>query len=372
MDVVELAQKLIQFETVTPKGSDCLDFIQSYLESLGFTATRIPFGDVDNLFARKGESEAHIMFAGHVDVVPTGEGWTHPPFSGDIENNTLYGRGAVDMKGAIAAFLAAVGSINTTSSISVLLTSDEEGPAKDGVAKVIPWLVENGHVPTYVLVGEPTAVENVGDTIKNGRRGSISFDIETYGTPGHVAYPQLANNAANPLLALLGILTSTSLDEGTPDFDASNLEVVKIHMPNNAYNVIPGVAYASVNIRFNTLHSFESLTNFINSAARNIEERFRASFVVNPLPSAEPFISSSAIWGDIVANAVEAEAGIRPIMSTSGGTSDARFIHKICPVVELGLSNATAHKADEHVRLNDLKILQKVYERIFSNSKSLF
>ena len=365
MDVLELTQRLIEFDTVTPKGSDCLDYIQVYVESLGFETTRLPFGEVDNLFARRGTAEPHIMFAGHVDVVPPGEGWTHSPFTGVVENDILWGRGAVDMKGAIGAFLAAIPYSQPKGSISLLLTSDEEGPAKEGVVKVLPWLVENNHVPTFALVGEPTSSERLADTIKNGRRGSISFDIETYGTQGHVAYPHLANNAASPLLALLGILTSTTLDEGTPDFDPSNLEVVKLNMPNNAYNVIPGVAYASVNIRYNTLHSFESLTNFIHDAARKVKEEFGETFVINPILSAEPFLSSSANWGNIVAKAVESETGLKPLMSTSGGTSDARFIQKICPVVELGLLNKTAHKVDEQVSLSDLKTLQKIYERIF-------
>lgn len=365
MNVTELAQKLIKFDTVTPKGADCLDFIGKYLADLGFEINRLPFGSVDNLFARKGNTNPHFMYVGHVDVVPPGDGWDNAPFAGIVKNDVLYGRGAVDMKGSIAAFLAAIANIKVDGSISILLTSDEEGPARDGVLKVIPWLQANNHVPTFALVGEPTSVDRVGDTIKNGRRGSISFDIETYGQQGHVAYPSLATNAANPLLTLLNILMTTSLDEGTADFDPSNLEVVKLNMPNNAYNVIPGVAYASVNIRFNTLHSFESLTEYVVSAAKIAEEQFGARFSIIPLPSAEPFISNSLEWLSMVSKAVENEIGKMPICSTSGGTSDARFIHKICPVVELGLSNKTAHHVNEHVPIDDLKILQKIYERIF-------
>ena len=366
MDVIEITKKLIQFDTVTPKGSDCLDFIGQYLEPLGFEVTRLPFGNVDNLFARRGSSDPHVMYVGHVDVVPTGDGWVHAPFAGVVDDGVLYGRGAVDMKGSIGAFLAAIPNIKNKGSISILLTSDEEGPAKDGVVKVIPWLKENNHVPTFALVGEPTSVDKVGDTIKNGRRGSISFDITFYGKQGHVAYPHLAQSAANPLIMLLEALISTPLDDGTPDFDPSNLEIVKLNMPNDAYNVIAGVSYASVNIRFNTFHSFESLGKYIKMVALKTKIRYGGGdFSVIPLPSAEPFIADSPEWANIVSKAVEAETGVAPICSTSGGTSDARFIHKICPVIELGLLNKTAHHVDEQVPVADLKCLQKIYERIF-------
>ncbi len=366
MDVIEITQKLIQFDTVTPKGSDCLDFTQQYLESFGFEGTRLPFGNVDNLFARKGTGNPHIMYVGHVDIVPPGDGWLHTPFSGVVENDTLYGRGAVDMKGSIGAFLAAIPNINNNGSISILLTSDEEGPAKDGVVKVIPWLQANNHVPTFALVGEPTSVDKVADTIKNGRRGSISFDIAFYGTQGHVAYPHLAQNAANPLVMLLKSLISAPLDEGTADFQPSNLEIVKLSMPNYAYNVIAGVSYASINIRFNTLHSFESLEEYMNLMALKTKAQYGGeNFSITPLPSAEPFIASSPEWANFVSKAVEAKTGVAPICSTSGGTSDARFIHKICPVIELGLLNKTAHHVDEHVPVSDLISLQKIYERIF-------
>ena len=365
MNVLELTKKLIQFDTVTPKGSECLDFIGQYLESFGFEVSRLPFGDVDNLFARKGTDAPHIMYVGHVDVVPTGDGWMHDPFSGVVENDVLYGRGAVDMKGSIAAFLAAIPNIKTNGSISILLTSDEEGPAKDGIAKVIPWLKEHNHIPTFALVGEPTSVDKVADTIKIGRRGSISFDIVVHGNQGHVAYPHLAKNAADPMIMFLGALLLTTLDQGTPNFEPSNLEIVKLNMPNSAYNVIAGTAYASVNIRFNTLHSFESLTQHIHLMAKKVEEQFEVAFSITPLPSAEPFITSSLEWANVVSKALEAETGVAPICSTSGGTSDARFIHKICPVVELGLLNKTAHHVDECVHVSDLEMLQRIYERVF-------
>ena len=214
-------------------------------------------------------------------------------------------------------------------------------------------------------MGEPTSVDKVGDTIKNGRRGSISFDITVQGSQGHVAYPHLANNAANPLIMFLNELISTTLDKGIADFDPSNLEIVKLNMPNSAYNVIAGIAYASVNIRFNTLHSFESLTQHINSIAKKAEKQFGVVFATTPLLSAEPFIASSSVWANIVSKAVEAETGAAPTCSTSGGTSDARFIQKICPVIELGLLNKTAHHVDECVPVSDLEMLQKIYERIF-------
>ncbi len=367
MNVTELAQKLIQFDTITPKGSECLDFIQTYLTDLGFEVTRLPFADVDNLFARKGKNSPHLMYVGHVDVVPTGDGWAHPPFAGIVEEDILYGRGAVDMKGSIAAFLAALPNIQSNDSISILLTSDEEGPAKNGVVKIIPWLQENNQIPDYALVGEPTSVDQVADTIKNGRRGSISFDITVLGKQGHVAYPQLSDNAATPLIELLNNL-KTSLDDGTPDFQPSNLEIVKLNMPNHVYNVICGIAHASINIRFNTLHSFASLTERIQLAMQKIHEKYQSvCFLIKPLPSAEPFISSSADWVVMVSKAVAEITGITPICSTSGGTSDARFIQKICPVVELGLCNKTAHHVDEHVSIADLEVLQKIYENLLNN-----
>lgn len=369
MNVTALAKKLIQFDTITPKGTDCLDFIQDYLSDLGFEVTRLPFGDVDNLFARKGHANPHLMYVGHVDVVPPGLEWDHPPFAGVIENGVLYGRGAVDMKGSIAAFLSALKNSPTNGSISVLLTSDEEGPATNGVVKIMPWLMANNHQPTFALVGEPTSVDQVGDTIKNGRRGSISFDITAFGTQGHVAYPHLSNNAINPLIKLLHDLISTPLDAGTHEFQPSNLEIVKLNAPNNAYNVIPGVSYASINIRFNTLHSFESLTQHINLMAKKVETSHSgASFTVIPLPSAEPFISSYPLWVQMVSNAVTKVTGAVPTCSTSGGTSDARFIHKICPVVELGLLNKTAHQVNEHIPLSDLKALQEIYTQILANA----
>ena len=370
MIVTELAQKLIQFDTVTPKGSDCLDFIQNYLIGLGFQVTRLPFGNVDNLFARKGSSNPHLMYVGHVDVVPPGEGWKYSPFSGTVEQDILYGRGAVDMKGSIAAFLAALQDSKSKGSVSVLLTSDEEGPAKEGVIKVIPWLQANNHVPTCAIVGEPTSVSRVGDTIKNGRRGSISFDIVTYGNQGHVAYPHMAMNAVTPLVALLHNLKAEPLDEGTADFEPSNLEVVKLNVSNDAYNVIAGVAYASVNIRFNPLHSFESLTEYMNLMAKKVRALYPSSgeFTIIPIPSAEPFISSSDVWVESVSKSVKHVTGVVSACSTSGGTSDARFIHKICPVVELGLLNKTAHHVDEYVPISDLQILQNIYAKILNSS----
>lgn len=370
MTVTELAQKLIKFDTITPKGIECLDFIQSYLKDLNFEITRLPFDDVDNLFARKGKGTPHLMYVGHVDVVPTGEGWKFPPFEGSIENNTLYGRGAVDMKGSIAAFLAALRNVEPKSSISILLTSDEEGPAKNGVVKVIPWLQENNHVPDYALVGEPTSVNQVADTIKNGRRGSISFDINVYGKQGHVAYPHLAENAATPLVELLHNL-KTELDNGTPDFDPSNVEIVKLNMDNKAYNVISGTASASINIRFNTLHSFASLTDHVRMALQKIHEKYESTcFLITPIKSAEPFISSSKEWVETVSKTIKDVTNNDPTCSTSGGTSDARFIQKICPVVELGLCNKTAHHVDEHVAISDLEILQKIYENLISNTSN--
>lgn len=369
VNCIKLAQKLISFKSITPLGSDCLDFIDEYLENIGFKITRLPFEDVDNLYALKGQGSPHILFVGHVDVVSEGDGWNYDPYSAVIENDILYGRGAVDMKGSIAAFLAAVAKVeNFNGTISVLLTTDEEGMAQNGVAKIIPWLQEQGIKPDYALTGEPTAVEMVGDTIKNGRRGSISFDVKVNGVQGHVAYPQLAKNPATVLVHYLHELKKIKLDEGTVDFDGSNLEIVKMHIPNSANNVIAGHAMATVNLRFNPLHNFKSLENLLNEKAQEVLKNYDLAITIDiaPKPSAEPFANSDAAWAKILQDAVFKVTGFMPNFSTSGGTSDARFVYKLCPVLELGLSNKTAHHKDECVKVSDLHTLEAIYLEVLN------
>jgi succinyl-diaminopimelate desuccinylase len=364
VDCIELAQKLIRFKSVTPHGSDCLDFVGEYLKNIGFNLNRLPFEDVDNLYACKGQGSPHILFVGHVDVVPEGDGWQHNPYAAVIENDILYGRGAVDMKGSIAAFLSAVTKVkNFKGSISKLLTTDEEGPARNGVVKIIPWLQERGIKPDYALTGEPTSVTKVGDTIKNGRRGSISFEITVNGIQGHVAYPDLAKNPATFLVQYLHELKQIVLDNGTTNFDASNLEIVKLSIPNGANNVIPDQAFATVNIRFNTLHNFQLLEELLNKKALEILRDYGNGIqvIINPKPSAEPFLNNDHKWAKILQDAVLKVTGYMPQLSTSGGTSDARFVYNLCPVLELGLSNKTAHHKDECVAIEDLQTLEEIY-----------
>lgn len=379
MDCIELAQKLIRFKTVTPNGTNCLDFIAEYLINLGFSIKRLPFADVDNLYAFKGQASPHVLFVGHVDVVPEGDdGWHYEPYEAVIDNDILYGRGAVDMKGSIAAFLSAVMKLeNFQGSISMLLTTDEEGIAKNGVAKVIPWLQEKSIQPDFAITGEPTSVAKVGDVIKNGRRGSIIFEITVNGKQGHVAYPNLAINPATALVHYLHELKNIILDNGTTNFDASNLEIVKISIPNNSNNVIPEQAFATVNIRFNTIHNFVSLENLLQQKANEVLKCYTDNDAQTPngitikidaKPSAEPFLNSTPKWEKILQDAVLKVTGYTAQLSTSGGTSDARFVYKLCPVLELGLLNKTAHHKNECVPLQDLKTLEAIYLEILLHS----
>lgn len=370
MNCIELAQKLIRFKTVTPNGGDCLDFIAEYLANLGFAINRVPFADVDNLYAVKGQGSPHVLFVGHVDVVPEGDSWQYNPYEAVIDSGILYGRGAVDMKGSIAAFVSAVTQLeNFKGSISILLTTDEEGTAKNGVAKVIPWLQENSIKPDFAITGEPTSVAKVGDVIKNGRRGSISFEITVSGKQGHVAYPNLALNPATVLVQYLQELKQIVLDNGTENFDASNLEIVKLSIPNGSNNVIPAQAFATVNIRFNTLHDFHSLEELLNKKAEEILSHYGDGITIkiDAKPSAEPFLNSSPKWAKILQDAVLKITGYMPNLSTSGGTSDARFVYKLCPVLELGLLNKTAHHKNECAPLQDLQILEAIYIEILQN-----
>lgn len=370
MDCIELAQKLIRFKSVTPNGNNCLDFIDEYLVKLGFSAKRLPFADVDNLYASKGQGSPHILFVGHVDVVPEGDDWQYNPYEAVIDNGILYGRGAVDMKGSIAAFLSVLTQLeNFKGTVSVLLTTDEEGIAENGVAKVVPWLQEKSIKPDFAITGEPTSVTKIADTIKNGRRGSISFEIIVNGIQGHVAYPKLANNPATVLVQYLHELKQITLDEGTANFDASNLEIVKLSIPSGANNIISSQAFATINIRFNTLHDFQSLEELLNKKAEEVISHYGdgINIIIDAKPSAEPFLNSASKWEKILQNAVFKITGYTAQLSTSGGTSDARFVYKLCPVLELGLLNKTAHHKNECVPLRDLKTLESIYLEVLQN-----
>jgi succinyl-diaminopimelate desuccinylase len=340
---------------------------------LGFVCVRLPFGEaddrVDNLFARFGQTGPHIAFAGHTDVVPPGDSdaWQHAPFSGDIVAGQLFGRGAADMKGGIAAFVAAAAACVTTrppsGSISLLITGDEEGDAVNGTVKMVDWVRDNGHVPDMCIVGEPTNPEAMGDTIKNGRRGSLSCTLTVTGTQGHVAYPHLADNPITRLLAMVAPVNGCELDGGNDDFDPSCANVTSIDVGNQAGNVIPALATAKFNIRFNTTHSADSLIGWLEEHFDRVGGPWQAKWKA----SAHPFLTPAGALTDLISDAAFQVVGKRPSLSTNGGTSDARFITTICPVAEFGLVGKTMHKVDEHVATADIDALTKIYSGILDS-----
>jgi len=361
-DVVSLAERLIACESVTPARGPVFDAFEAMIAPLGFEVHRFVAADeVENCLAvRRGPPDTrHFAFAGHLDVVPAGTGWSTSPFVPERRGELLYGRGAVDMKGAIAAMVAAAAEVPADAgTFSFIVTGDEEGPAVHGTRALIDLVREREEIPDFCLVGEPTSVHRLGDTMKVGRRGSVNVFLEVEGTQGHVAYPHLANNPLPRLVAMLAELDGLELDEGTEWFQASNLEITEIEVGNPAHNVIPGKATARISIRFNDLHSGTGL------GRRVIEIAERHGGTALPIISGEPFLTPPGAFSEMVAAAVEAETGIRPEASTGGGTSDARFLKDLCPVIEFGLPNATMHKCDEAVALDDLEALARIYRRI--------
>ena len=373
-DVATLAERLIACPSVTPAAGLVFDCLEAMLEPLGFAVHRFSAGDppdgpVENLFAiRHGPAGSrHFAFAGHADVVPPGEGWSSAPFAPEIRpspgGDLLYGRGAADMKGAIAAMIAAVAEIPADSgTLSFVITGDEEGPARFGTVSLIDHMRAAGHVPDLCLVGEPTSVHRLGDTVKIGRRGSVNMWLTVNGSQGHVAYPHLADNPCRKLVALLAELNALELDAGTDWFQASNLEVTDIEVGNPAHNVIPSEARARISIRFNDTHTGQALVERVTALAATHGGTVRAVI------SGEPFLTAPGAFSDLVKAAIVAETGPRhgilPELSTSGGTSDARFLKALCPVIEFGLCNATMHKTDEAVAVADLDMLARIYARI--------
>jgi succinyl-diaminopimelate desuccinylase len=363
---VTFAEQLIACESVTPARGPVFDALEAMLAPLGFEVHRFsageaPDGPVENLLAiRRGPpGSRHFAFAGHVDVVPPGGGWASAPFAPERRGALLYGRGAVDMKGAVAAMAAAVADVPAQAGmLSFIITGDEEGPALHGTRALIDLIRQRGEIPDLCLVGEPTSVNRLGDTMKIGRRGSVNIFLEVGGTQGHVAYPHLADNPIPRLVAMLAELDALELDQGTDWFQPSNLEITEIEVGNPAHNVIPAQARARISIRFNDLHSGAGLSERVSEIAR------RHGGNALPLVSGEPFLTLPGSFSEMVATAVEAETGARPEASTSGGTSDARFLKDLCPVIEFGLVNATMHKADEAVALDDLETLARIYRRI--------
>ena len=372
---VELTQRLIRCPSVTPQEGGALDCLEAELSGLGFACERLPFGEgdsrIDNLFARRGGAGPHLCFAGHTDVVPVGDmaAWTHDPFAAEISNGRLYGRGAADMKSGIAAFVAAIARVpaeDINGSISLLITGDEEGDAVNGTVKMVEWVAVNGHRPDMCIVGEPTSPQALGDVIKNGRRGSLSGRLVVEGQQGHVAYPHLADNPVTRLLAMLAPVNGCELDAGTPHFGPSTANVTTIDVGNPATNVIPARAEAGFNIRFNTEHSADSLIGWL-------EEHFArigGDWTVEWKSNADPFITAPGPLTDLISESCRAVTGRTPELSTGGGTSDARFITKLCPVAEFGLVGQTMHKVDENVATADIDGLSAIYEtairRLFS------
>ena len=369
-DVLDLAKRLMAAPSVTPATGAVFDALEAMLVPLGFEVTRFTRGEgavgtpeapVENLFAiRRGpESSKHLAFAGHLDVVPPGGGWTSEAFEPEVRGELLYGRGAVDMKGAIACMVDAAAQVPAEAgTISFIITGDEEGSALHGTRALIDFMRDQGHQPDLCLVGEPTSVNRLGDMMKIGRRGSVNIWLEVQGTQGHVAYPHLADNPIPRLVAMLAELDALVLDEGTDWFQPSSLEVTEIDVPNDAHNVIPALAKARISIRFNDLHSGASLSEKVGAIA----EKHGGSAL--PIISGEPFLTPPGAFSDAIAAAVKAETGVDPEPSTTGGTSDARFLRAVCPVIEFGLVNATMHKTNEAVAVEDLATLSRIYARI--------
>src|ERR1700681_504246 len=376
-DPVTIARELVRCRSVTPAEGGALGFIEKLLGGAGFAVERMTFAEpgtapVENLYARLGDSPPHLVFAGHTDVVPPGDeaGWSHPPFAGEIAGGALFGRGAVDMKGGIACALAATLAHVAArggkpgGSISFLITGDEEGVAVNGTTKLLQWAADRGERFDHCILGEPSSAAQVGDTIKVGRRGSLNGTLTVTGRQGHVAYPQLAENPIRALTALMTALMAAPLDQGSAHFEPSNLEFTSVDVGNPVVNLIPGEARARFNIRFNDCHSQASLKTLIETraqAAAPAPPRWRIDWESS---NADVFLTEPGAFLDLVVGAIAEIAGRSPKLSTTGGTSDARFIKNYCPVLELGLVGRTMHQTDECTTLADLALLTAVYRRI--------
>lgn len=373
-DPVSIAQSLIRCRSVTPAEGGALRFLEQLFKDAGFEARRVTFEapgmpPVENLFAKTGSGAPHLAFAGHTDVVPPGDEtrWKHGAFSGEVKDGVLHGRGAVDMKGGIAAFAAAALSYAAANkgklkgTISFLITGDEEGPGVNGTVKLLAWAKDRGEVFDHCIVGEPTSVSSLGDTVKIGRRGSLSGTLTVAGKAGHVAYP---HNADNPIRALVAILNKLQepLDDGSWHFDRSNFEVVSVDVGNAAFNVIPGEAKAKFNVRFNDRHTPQSLKELLKSRAREAAPAAQVKFDWEP--ASDSFITQPGPFVDLVAGAIADVTGRKPALTTGGGTSDARFVKDYCPVVDFGLVGQTMHQIDEQVPVADLQQLTAIYRRV--------
>jgi len=370
LDPIELSRALIRRPSVTPADEGALDVLQNALTGLGFQCTRLKFEDVDNLFARYGAARPHFCFAGHTDVVPPGDeaGWSRPPFDAMLEKGRLWGRGAADMKCAIAAFAAAAAQAidagHIAGSLSFLITGDEEGPAVNGTVKVLEWMRENDIEIDHCLVGEPSNPDALGDMIKVGRRGSINCWLTVTGKQGHVAYPARAKNPIPALMRKLLVLSETPLDEGYERFQPSSLQVTDIHIGNPAHNVIPEKATARFNVRFNPNWTGAKITEWALEKIDAVAAEVKADYTLETIVSGEAFLTTDMDFLHLLEDVVEAQTGRRPELSTSGGTSDARFIKDMAPVAEFGMVGATMHQIDENVAVDDINRLADIYAAI--------
>ena len=371
---LKLAKELIRRPSVTPKDAGAINILAKNLRSLGFKCQLINFKNIKNLYAKLGKSSPNFCYAGHTDVVPPGNisDWTVNPFKPAVKNKKLIGRGASDMKASIACFVAAVSNFKNKNkkfkgSISLLITGDEEGAAINGTKKVVEYLKKKEEKINFCIVGEPTNPNKLGEMIKIGRRGSITGRLKIVGTQGHVAYPHRANNPSDTIVKILKKIKELKLDNGTKNFQPSNLEITKININNHADNVIPGSAEAVFNVRFNNKHSSNSLKRKLNAIFKSISKKTKCKFKVNYEVSGEAFLTKPNKTAYMIQNTIEKITKIKPKLSTTGGTSDARFIRKIAPCLEFGLVGKTMHKIDESVSISDLKKLTNIYLKILEN-----
>ena len=365
LDPVALTQALIRCPSVTPADAGALDVVADAAAGLGFTIHRLAYDGTPNLFARRGEAGPHLCFAGHTDVVPPGEAaWSADPFGGERRGGAVYGRGACDMKGAVAAFLAAVSAVSAdpegAGSVSLLITGDEEGPATGGTVRVLEWMAQHGHIPDFCLVGEPTNPVRLGDVVKIGRRGSLNARIAVHGIQGHVAYPARADNPVHRLTRALADMLGETLDDGTEWFEPSSLQVTSVDVGNPATNVVPATATARLNIRFSDRHTGAALERWLRSVLARHADRADLDVSV----SGEAFLTAPGPHTQRLAAAIMGVTGREPRLDTGGGTSDARFIARYCPVAEFGLVGSTMHMADENVPVADLLGLTEIYRAV--------
>jgi succinyl-diaminopimelate desuccinylase len=370
IDPVALAERLIACPSITPASGAVFDVLEAALQPLGFEVHRFvagdaPDGPVENLFATRGSGGPHFGFAGHLDVVPPGEGWASDPFAPDIRGGLLHGRGAVDMKGSIAAFAAACADVRDhPGTLSLIITGDEEGPATFGTPAIMDWMAARSIRPDMILIGEPTSEARLGDVVKIGRRGSVNLWITIPGVQGHVAYPHRADNPVPKLARVIDALEAIRLDDGNDAFQPSNLEITAVGTSSQATNVIPGAARAQLNIRFNNLQRGADLVELVRRTA----EAAAPGATVEAKISGEAFLTPAGPIYDIVRAAIEAETGVTPQLTTYGGTSDGRFLIALCPVVDFGLPNATMHKLDEAAAVDDIHALQRIYARVIRSA----